>query len=377
MKRTYVILIGSMLGFLVAPVMIYTQGYAAENVQREYWTCPMHPQIHSDAPGSCPMCGMDLVRKVVEKKTKLQLEASPLPEKNKKNTIPDGHAAFNLSLERQQMIGVKTGKVEKGPVVKKIESVGRVAFDPELYTAQNDLVEALNNFENLKHSPIREAVSSAAQMVESARFRLKVLGVSQVEIAKIEKSRKKDSSLLVGNPGKKAWIYAEIFEDDLPSVKPGQEVEITASFLKSQKFAAKISSVDTNVDPGTRTTKARIFLASAPAGLRSRSYVNVRILVPLGERVSVPFDAVFDTGNQAWAFITDGKGNFEPRLIQIESYVDGKAILSAGLIGGETIVTSANFLIDSESRLRSVSEQPNLPTCPEGQSWDLGMSMCM
>jgi hypothetical protein len=121
--------------------------------------------------------------------------------------------------------------------------------------------------------------------------------------------------------------------------------------------------------------------------------VDVAIQAPLGEQVIVPVDAVFDTGNQSWVFVTNGQGTFEPRLVTIKLQADDNVAIASGLNGGEKIVTSANFLIDSESRLKGAmmaqqeptagateskeSKKSKSPSCPKGQHWDVPMTMCM
>ncbi|MBF0300128.1 MAG: hypothetical protein HQK51_15510, partial [Oligoflexia bacterium] len=105
-----------------------------------YWTCPMHPQIKQDAPGKCPICGMDLV--------KTESSGGPTPEHSIDGSPTpgqsiEGHGTITLSASQQEMIGVKYSSVVKRPAFKHIDTAGRVAFDPELFTAQNEYLEAL------------------------------------------------------------------------------------------------------------------------------------------------------------------------------------------------------------------------------------------
>lgn len=363
---------------LLSSLTIYSlpsSSTAEKDIQKDVWTCGMHPQVQSDKPGKCPICGMTLVKK---KKEPLEpLKATPTSERVE-NSIPEGHSAFQLSFDRQQMIGVKTAIVEKGPLFKTIKAVGKLAFDPELYTAQNEYVEAMRQVKSVRNSPLPEARQAAAHMVESSRIRLKVLGLADDQIARLEKKNAIDSSLLIAEGGGTAWIYAEIYESDLPLIRAGLDAEITADFLQGDSLTAKVNSVDRVIDPMVRTAKARIQLTKAPWNLRPQSYVNVGISVPLGSQVHVPLDAVFDTGTKSWVFLTDGNGHFEPRLVTIRTYAGDQVVIASGLKGGEKIVTSANFLIDSESRLKAVAEQgPKTPSCQNNEYWDTGMSMCM
>jgi len=295
-------------------------------------------------------------------------------------TAPEDHAAFNLSETKQQMIGVKTGIVEKKMVFKEIEASGRVAFDPELYTAQSEYLEAIRQMQSVKDSPVAEAKHSAMAMVSSAKTRLRVLGLSDQAISRLAQGG--TNALLIPKAGEQAWIYAEVFEMDLPYVQPGLDAKISGSALEGETLTGKVISIDRVLNPMTRTAKVRIEAKAAESRLRPESYVNVSIRSPLGEQLVVPFDAVFDTGKQAWVFVTDGQGHFEPRLIVMKFRANDHVAVSSGLKEGERIVTSANFLIDSESRLKGVQEAAlktpmSQPECPGGQHWDVPMVMCM
>jgi Cu(I)/Ag(I) efflux system membrane fusion protein len=300
--------------------------------------------------------------------------------------MPDGHGAFELSEARQQMIGVKWGTAEKKPLFKSIRAAGRLAFDPELYTAQTEYVEALRQLQRVKDSPIADVKHSAERMVASAKLRLKVLGLSDEQIRNIGSGDASESGLLIHKPGQDTWVYAELYEMDLPYIQPGLSAEITAGFLGGQTLAGKVVSVDRVINPATRSAKVRILIPKAKALLRPESYVDVTIHSPLGEQVTVPFDAVLDTGNQAWVFVGGPDGRFEPRLITIKFRADDEIAVGSGLVGGEKIVTSANFLVDSESRLRGAllpsgsgdeAKPKAAPSCPKGEHWDSPMAMCM
>lgn len=350
------------------------------------WTCPMHPQIKKDGPGKCPICGMDLVR----------ADSAQTDQKMDHADNVDGHASFKLSPGRQQMIGVKFGALEKKLLFKSIEAAGRVAFDPELYTAQNEYIEAVRQLERVKDAPIADVRQSAQRMMESAKLRLKILGLSDSQISRLRSSKEltTGSNLLVPSPGESVWVYAEVFEMDLSSVEPGLEVKITGGSLGGRELQGKVASVDRVINSATRTAKVRILVPNAKAQLRPEAYVDVTILSPLGEQLVVPFDAVLDSGKEAWIFVAqekDGQTEFEPRKVLIKHYAGDEIALFSGpetsIEAGEKIVTSANFLVDSESRLKGVlnsqfsTNEPNNfskpPSCPDGQEWHEQMKHCM
>ncbi|MBI2026884.1 MAG: efflux RND transporter periplasmic adaptor subunit [Deltaproteobacteria bacterium] len=352
-----------------------------ESDQKTLWTCPMHPQIIKDHPGSCPICGMNLVPK--EKKIK--------DEMGSLNPMPVGHAPFKLTLQRQQMIGVKTQIVEKKNIFKDIEVAGTAAFDPELYTAQSEYIEALKLAKKLQASSLPEVRDSAERGVASAKLRLKVLGVSDSYIDEITRTQASGSHLLSPKVGESSYVYAEIFEMDLSYVTPGLSADMSGGALGVDKISGKVMAVDQIVNPMTRTARARILITQSHPGLRPESFVNVKIRVPLGEHVAVPFDAVLDTGNQSWVFVAKDEGLFEPRIVSILYRAGNDVAIQSGVLAGEKIVTSANFLIDSESRLKGVLAPQSVghdhgqsgqapqksPECPKGQVWHEQMKHCM
>jgi Cu(I)/Ag(I) efflux system membrane fusion protein len=338
-----------------------------------YWTCPMHHHIHNDQPGLCPICGMTLVK--VDDETPTHSDLSKMPK---------NHAPIKLSLDRQQMIGVKYGTVEKKPLFKTIHAAGRVAFDPELYTVQNEYQEAARQWEEVKDSSLAEVRHSADRMLQSSRLRLKVLGLSDQQIASLAKGTvESDQSLLLHQAGDDVYIYAEVQEIDLPDVRQGLAAQLSLGTLEGQTLRGKVISLDRVLNPSSRTAKARILVPKARTQLRPQTYVNVSILSPLGVQVTVPFDAVFETGTQDWVFVKRSDGTLEPRLMTIKYRAGDEIAVESGVHEGEQIVTSANFLIDSESRLKAEvmpagnGKEAVRPSCPSGQHWDTPMAMCM
>lgn len=300
--------------------------------------------------------------------------------------MPEGHAPFELSLRRQQMIGVKTGEVQKRPLFRSIEAAGRVAFDPELYTAQNEYLEAIRQLSRVQDSPIPDVRHSAERMVESAKLRLKILGLSDEQIQEISRTGSSGANLLLPKQGESILVYGEVFEMDLPNVRSGLEATVSGGSLEGRKLVGKVVSVDRVINPATRTAKVRIQIPNATSELRPESYVDVTIRSPLGEQIAVPFDAVLDTGKQAWVFVVQEPGRFEPRRIQIKYRADDDVAVLSGVQPGEKIVTSANFLIDSESRLKDAllgsgdqdaESTGKTPECPKGQFWHSEMNHCM
>lgn len=348
------------------------------------WTCPMHKQIRMSKPGKCPICGMDLVEAQGSDQSTNQVTNQATKEGGHVHgeSAPKDHSKVMLSSAQQQKIGVKLGMVEVKPLIKIVEAVGRVAFDPELYTAQREFVETIQHWKSVKNAPLEDVRHSAEQMVESSKLRLKILGLSDLQITSLEQTGTSGGSLLLPKPGEDVWVYADIFEMDLTDIEPGLKAKISGWSLEGKTLDGNVISVDRVINPATRTAKARIQIQKVPLQLWPEAYFDVSILVPLGTRVVIPSDAILETGKESWVFVVDDMGGFEPRLVKIGVRAGEEVSIEEGLSGGERIVTSANFLIDSESRLSGAIESMEkegvkTPTCPNGEEWDVPMSMCM
>jgi Cu(I)/Ag(I) efflux system membrane fusion protein len=149
------------------------------------------------------------------------------------------------------------------------------------------------------------------------------------------------------------WIYAQVYEYEAPLVAPGQAMVVTAPSLAGASFTTQVAAVDPVLDPMTRTVRVRGLLATPERNLRPESFVQVTIRVPLGEQLAVPEDAVLDTGDQRIVFVVREDGTFEPRSVELGREAGGYHEVREGLHEGERVVTTANFLVDSESRFRA------------------------
>lgn len=308
------------------------------------YQCPMHPEVTSTKEGErCPKCGMHLVK----------VETSSMSEASMK-TMPKGHGHVKFEYYKEQRIGIKTVKVKKEKIFKSLESPGRVAFDPELYTAQSEYIEALKQWDRIKESPLKEVKKSTKEMINSAKIRLQVMGLSDGEIKKLARKKHLTESLLIARGGGDNLIYADFYEMDLPFIEKGLSAEIRANFLMGEVLAAQVISVDELIDPKTRTAKVRLKLKKGGPKIRPQSYVNVRIFSNAGTHIALPTDAVLDTGKETFVFVKKGEGHFEPRLVTVMFEADGKSAIASGVEVGEEIVVNGNFMLDSESRLKAV-----------------------
>lgn len=309
-----------------------------------YWTDPMIPGYQSDKPGKSPM-GMDLVP--VYEEAASAAAAGP---------VPDGYATVLVTPQKQQFIGIKTSKVERRKITKTIRAVGTIAHDPELYQAQTEYIQAVEAFERAKKSNIPEIADQSRRLMESTRIRLKHMGLSDELIAEIAERKDAQQSLLFATAGEPVWVYASVYEYELPLIRVGQEIKAEVPSLADKIFRGSIRAVDPVVDQMTRTVRIRAQIQDPEGRLKPQMYVNVSIDVDLGEGLSLPAEAVFDTGTKKIVFVDRGQGLFEPRDVTVGAKAEGYYELKSGVGEGESVVTSGNFLIDSESRLKAALE---------------------
>jgi len=352
------------------------------------YQCAMHPQIVSDEPGICPICQMRLQRvdeptapttapngttapgsrgRIVMYRHPMRPDVtSPTPAKDEMGmdyipvyesdlsgelaTVP-GHAAFALSPERQQLIGVTTEVVERRPLDVVIRTVGKIAYDPRLYQAIVEYREALRARDQIKNSTWREAREGADGLVRAATLKLRQQGISEAQIRAVTKDGKDPVNLLL--PDKTVWVYAQVFEYEVELVRAGQEMEIMAPSLPGRTFRTTVVAVDPILSATTRSARVRALVPTPDESLRPETFVTARIHVPLGDKVAVPEGAVLDTGDHQIVFVMQEGGRFEPRQIGLGREAGGYYEILSGVEPGERVVTSANFLIDSESRFRS------------------------
>ena len=201
-----------------------------------------------------------------------------------------------------------------------------------------------------------ELKTRASHLLDASRLKLKHMGLGEELIKEIETLQSADHGLLYGDPGGSVWLYAPVYEYEIPLVKIGDAVEVQLPAVPDKKFQGKIRSIDPVLDPATRTVRVRAQLPNPEGVLRPEMYVNAILHVDMGEHLAVPEEAVFATGEKNIVFVVKPDGTFEPREVTLGSKAEGFVAVESGLGAGDMVVTSGNFLIDSESRLKGALE---------------------
>jgi multidrug efflux pump subunit AcrA (membrane-fusion protein) len=378
--------------------MFVISSHAAE--AKKLYTCGMHPQVIQDHPGNCPICGMKLT-----------------PIKNDAGADAATSSAIAVDAATQQNMNLRRAEVIRGPLRKTIRTVGAIDYNetaladvttkfkgwiekldvdatgqlvhrgeplfeiysPELYNAQSEFLLALNSG-SATNDP------GAAVLRESALNKLKYFDVPDAQIAELEKTRKLTKTLPVVAPmsgfvieknvvagqmvdaGMKlyriadlgiVWVIAQVYEQDLPFVTLGQEAIVKVASLPDREFRGRVTFVYPTVDEKTRTAKVRLEFENPGYFLKPGMFVSAVIHAQLEDSaVLVPESAVLRSGARNTVFVALDGGKFEARDVALGLEAErGMIQVASGLTAGERIVTSGQFLLDSESQLREAIEK--------------------
>jgi RND family efflux transporter MFP subunit len=266
-----------------------------------------------------------------------------------------------------------------GQLVKKGEPLFTL-YSADLVATQNEYLIAKRGEKTLGGSPFAEVAQGSQSLLRSARERLKLWDISEEQIAKLDETGEVQRTLTFYSPINgfvtdrkvfantsvnpdtelytvadlsSVWVNADVYEYEVPFVKVGQRAEMRLSYYPGKTWSGRVSFIYPTVDPATHTVKVRVEFANSKFELKPQMFADVQLKVNYGNQVMVPQEAVLDSGKEQTVFVAHEGGYFEPRRITTGAKLDGKVVVLSGLKTGETVVTSGNFLVDSESRLKS------------------------
>jgi Cu(I)/Ag(I) efflux system membrane fusion protein len=374
-----------------------------------YWYDAMSPQHHYNKPGKAPD-GMDLVPQYAED------NASPRGGAAAAAAMPAG--TVKIASDKQQLIGVRTGTVERESLVRTVRTTGQLTSDetklahihvkvngfidkdyvdyigqlvkkgqplftlysPDLVATEEEYLIAKRGAKEMGSSQFPDIAQGSQSLLQSTRERLKLWDITDEQIKKLDETGEVTKTLTFYSPvsgfvtDRKAfpqtavtpdmdlydisdlstiWVNADVYEYEVPFVKVGQTADMQLSYFAGKTYSGKITYIYPAVDPVSHTVKARIEFANPNFDLKPQMFANVQLKINYGKQIVVPQEAVMDSGEKQYVFVVHDRSFFEPRVIQIGAKLEGNVVVLSGLNAGETIVISGNFLIDSESRLKS------------------------
>jgi len=371
-----------------------------------YYTCPMHPSVHKDKPGACPVCGMALVKKSA------QHEKADVDFTNIK--------AVSLSPTQRVMANITTATVERKSLKKEVAAVGVVDFaepnylrismrysgrldklyltytgqdvrkgdpvadvySPEAISAQQEYLLALESSEELKNAP-ENIAAGAEDLHNQAKQKLLRWGFTEQQVKKLDESREIARivtmlSPINGTVMKKnvdpqhyaamgediydvadlstVWIYLDIYEKDIRFVKVGQTVRTTTEAYPNETFVGRVAFIDPVLNADTRTVRVRTEFANHGEKLKPNMYVKASIAVPSMNTLVIPASSIMSTGKRSVVWVEVKPNIFEPRDVMIGTSTETFAEIVSGLSEGERVAETGGFLIDSESSLQQPGE---------------------
>ncbi len=273
----------------------------------------------------------------------------------------------------------KTGeKVDKGDILLSV-------YSPKLVSTQQEYLLALSNLSALEKSPFEQIRTGAKELVKSSRERLEFLDVPEHQIKALERTKKIKKSLHIHSPAtgtvikigarqgqfitpntelymlvdlSEVWVFADIYEYELPWVNLEDKVEMTLASVPGTTFTGSVAYIYPYAEAKTRTTKVRMVFKNDARLLRPNMFAEVSIKAAVQKNaIVIPAEAVVRSGVKAQVFVVRGPGKFEPRVVKLGVESDGKVIILKGIKAGDEVVTSAQFLVDSESKLREATSK--------------------
>jgi len=310
-----------------------------------YWTCPMHPEVRESGPGLCPSCGMGLVE-----------QRAP---DGSSDEIRPADRTVRISTERQQLIGVKLSDVALEPLVKDLVAAGTLASDetrqvevpsPVVGVVDQVLGNGIGQ-EVHRNEPLIVVATDDGQKVTVKATATGHIGWRVTTVgAKIPINY--NVCTIYDHAG--IWVWVEIFEGDIAWVKLGQTASMTVPAYPGRTFQGRVTQIAPLLNPQTHTMRVRVDFPNTDFALKPGMSAALEIHADVGPKLAIPESAVIRTGAENVVFVAAGEGRFEVRNVELGLLIGDWYEVVGGLAAGDRIVTSANFLVDSESKLQGV-----------------------
>lgn len=369
-----------------------------------YYVDPMNPSFRSDKPGKAPD-GMDLTPVYADEEEEGEKNSGTVKISGKKQQlinlklveVSDSHLTKNIrTVGTMQYDETKVAKIHskiEGWIEKvHVDYVGRFVrkgqpmfsiYSPELVATEQEYLLAVKAETTLKKSEFADVSSGANALRASSHRRLKLWDVSDEQIKKLEETGEPMTTITFYSPVSgfvltknvfekmridydteaysiadlsTVWMIADIYEYEAPRVRVGQRATMTLAYESGRKYEGTVTYIYPDLNNMTRTLKARIEFKNSSFDLKPGMYANVEIDTGHKGGLVIPVDAVLDSGDRKIVFVQKTKDEFEPREVELGDYLEDQVVVTKGLKAGEKIVASGNFLIDSESQLKSALE---------------------
>lgn len=363
-----------------------------------YWTCAMHPQVHADKPGRCPVCGMDLYFRSAAEAAETDV--------------------VRIADEMRRTIGIVTVPVERRALGAEVRTVGRVEanestlhhihtkvqgwierlhadfvgaevgagdplltiYSPELLATEEEYLIALAAEDELGGSSDPDARLRGMNLKAVAERRLRLFDVPDVEIERLRATGEPSRTVTLTSPVSghltmldirhgmevrpemelmtiadltSVWMTADVYENEMEGIREGLPVSIDVAQIPGRKYEGRIEYVYPYLEAQARTNRVRIVLSNSDLALKPGMYGDVTIRAPGIDALSIPVDAVIRTGTRDVAYVEVSPGAFEQREVRLGPQRGDRYVVVSGLKAGEKVVARGNYFLDSEQSIRA------------------------
>ena len=367
-----------------------------------YYRDPKNPDLKSDKPGLNPATGNDLEPVYENDPASMPMGTIRVsPQKQQLIGVKYGEATAaagthtfravgRVAMDETRIAKVQTkieGWIDKvyvdftGKLVEKGQPLLTV-YSPEMLASQQEYLLAIRGRDMLRDSPLAGTGQQNESLIEAAKKRLELWDLSDAQIAEITRTGKALKNITLYSPISgyvmmrnafpkqritpetelytvadlsKVWIMADVFENESPMIRVGMPVRVSLSYAAGRKIQGRVDYIQPQVDMATRTLKVRIEAENPDMVLKPEMFVDVEFQVGMPTRVTVPSEAVLNSGLKKTVFVDRGNGYLEPRQVEIGERIGNRVEITKGVRAGERLVISGNFLIDSESQLKSAA----------------------